>query len=356
MSTCEPCKVIAECLQFPLEFYNLNVGKHYSNPLMGFQVVQPDGSVLTVYVPPGTINLDFPFPPDFPGEYPPVVLKCPGGGTIVRVVPSGSTQAQIDAIIAEMILLCATEIANKPKPPGTPQPPNPQTNDIVFFNFPCESGTITLSVTPPSWISLDVPNSRLVGAAGTFNSNSKAAANATAQAALDGWANQQIGLGTLTCVVPFDCGVTPQSVQDAVWTQEAGSPCGLFAIAGGSGSWSLTRNNTTCLVSTVGIETFICNPGDAYNIDLDIPWDDSGDVAAGIHTITLSLNIDGINVDAQTKDLATGPFTPFALSGTLITEHVSHVEIFVTVVGLPALPSNAFEVHGTISITPLVPP
>jgi hypothetical protein len=207
MSKCEPCQTITECLQFPIAFYNLNVGKHYSNPLLGFQVVQPDGSVLTVYVPPGTVNVDFPFPPDVPTDYPPVVLQCPNGGTIVQTIPPGSTQAQIDAIIAQMIFNCAQSIANQP-PPGPP-PPNPQTNDLVFFNHPCPGGTLTLSVSPPSWITLDAVNSRLVGAAGTFTSNSKASANAIAQAAIDGWGNQQLGLGTLTCVSSSGCGTLP---------------------------------------------------------------------------------------------------------------------------------------------------
>lgn len=209
MSDCEPCRTITECTQFPLAFYNLNVGKHYSNPLLGFQVTQPDGSVLTVYVPPGTVNLNFPYPPDNPGGYPPVVLQCPGGGTIVRTVPAGSTQAQIDAIINQMILDCAQSIANQPPPPGTPPPPNPQTNDVVYFNHPCPGGTLTLSVTPPSWITVDTVNSRLVGAAGTFSSNSKASANAIAQAALNGYGNQQLGLATLTCVTPSNCGTLP---------------------------------------------------------------------------------------------------------------------------------------------------
>ena len=57
---CEPCKNQGECLTFPLVFYNLDQGTHYTNQLLSFQVECPDGTTRTVYVAPGTVNYDFP--------------------------------------------------------------------------------------------------------------------------------------------------------------------------------------------------------------------------------------------------------------------------------------------------------
>jgi hypothetical protein len=127
------------------------------------------------------------------------VLGCAAGGNIVRNIPSGATQDQIDVIVNEMIITCARAIAEQQ---ASCTAPNPASNDVVYFNHPCPSGTLTLSVTPPSWITLDSANSRLVGAAGTFTSSSKSAANELAQDALNGYGNQQIGLGTLSCSLP----------------------------------------------------------------------------------------------------------------------------------------------------------
>lgn len=202
MSDCEPCKTISECLQFPLVFYNLGAGKHYSNPTLGFKVTCPNGTVVTQYVTAGRVQFTLPFPPGFTGDYPPLVLGCAAGGNIVRAIPSGSTQDQIDAIVSEMILTCANAIAKQEANCGAP---NPVGNDVVYFVHDCSSGTLSFSGTLPSWISLDASNSRLVGAAGQFSSSSKASANQIAQSAIDGFGTQQLGLGTLTCGAPAVC-------------------------------------------------------------------------------------------------------------------------------------------------------
>lgn len=78
-------------------------------------------------------------------------------------------------------------------------------NDEVYFVHDCGADTLTLSVTPPSWITVDTLNSRLVGAAGTYTADSKADANVLAQSALDAYATTQLALGNLscsTCVAP----------------------------------------------------------------------------------------------------------------------------------------------------------
>lgn len=58
---------------------------------------------------------------------------------------------------------------------------------------------ITYDGTLPSWITLDVESSRLVGAANTFMLGNKALANVAAQQALNDFAAAAIEAGTLNC-------------------------------------------------------------------------------------------------------------------------------------------------------------
>lgn len=58
---------------------------------------------------------------------------------------------------------------------------------------------ITYNGTLPSWITIDVANSRLVGAANTFYQGSQAMANNAAQTALNDFATAAIASGDLNC-------------------------------------------------------------------------------------------------------------------------------------------------------------
>lgn len=59
--------------------------------------------------------------------------------------------------------------------------------------------SITYNGTLPSWITIDVANSRLVGAANTFYQDSQALANNAAQTALNQFATDAIASGDLNC-------------------------------------------------------------------------------------------------------------------------------------------------------------
>ncbi len=219
---CEPCKEQLPCLRFDPVFYNLGAGKTYSNLLVSFEIICPDGSTKLVYVQPGVIKFTLPYPVGYVGVYPPLVLGCIGGN-IVRAVPPGATQEIFDAIVEEMINECALAIATANAGCG----PVTFTNEEVRFAVSCADGeTLTYSSTLPSWITIDTGTNELVGAAGVFTADTKENATALAQAALNSFAAAAITAGTLTCEVP----VVPPTIV-LVDSQTTGWTPGESAIA-----------------------------------------------------------------------------------------------------------------------------
>lgn len=195
--TCVECLDQGTCIQFPLVLYNFGLGKMYSNPLLGIEVVCPNGETVISYVQPGTVNFQLPYPPDYAGDYPPLIMGCASGGQVVRNVPSGATQEMIDAIVEDMIMTCATAIAIANAPCRTMQ----FASEAVYFNKQCEAGSVLVyNGTLPEWITLDEANERLVGAAKTFFGYTLAEANATAQANIDSFGNAAVANETLKCV------------------------------------------------------------------------------------------------------------------------------------------------------------
>lgn len=198
---CEPCIDISNCQQFPLVLYNLNANKSYSNDAIVIQVTCPDGSKQSVPVPQGTINYTLPFPPNFAGPYPPLVMNCLGGGVIVEQLPNNATQSQIDDIVNGMILQCATTYAQSIAGCGTSKSfPSEQ----VSVAHECSEGTtLQFSGTLPSWIRIDTGTSTVIGNAGAVVSTiSVEDATAKAQTQLQTWVDQQLGLGILSCQSP----------------------------------------------------------------------------------------------------------------------------------------------------------
>lgn len=197
LTPCEPCRDQGNCLIFPFIFYNLSNNKTYANQLMGFQVPCPDGTTREVFIEAGTITYTLPFPVGFAGPYPPLVMGCGAGGLIVRAVPDGATQDQIDAIVNDMIFTCAQSeaLAQVDCTQAQMYP-----NGVVFFPVTCGVGeTLAYTGSLPSWITLDVANSRLVGAAGKFLDTSQAQADTDAQNALNAFGTAELGNGHLHC-------------------------------------------------------------------------------------------------------------------------------------------------------------
>lgn len=196
---CEPCVEQGTCLQFPIVFYNLSANKSYSNSELSYQVSCPTGPDRTVYVAAGRINFTLPFPPDYAGPYPPLIMGCDAGGTIVRNIPDGSTQAEIDAIVADMIYTCGQAIAESEVNCNAPAPVGSFSNEVVYFENDCGDDTLTYEGTLPEWITIDTENSRLVGAVGTFTASSQTSANEAAQAAINSFGEYSLMTGNLFC-------------------------------------------------------------------------------------------------------------------------------------------------------------
>lgn len=123
--SCPTCQIITCTNPSDFQLYNLNDGTIFTNPRFSFVMDCPPGYSchgpypITITIPPGTIVL--PVPPN-----PTVIrLQC-CESEISRNVPPGATAAQIAAISAEVIAICAAQQAQcdvKTQPPGPGIPP-----------------------------------------------------------------------------------------------------------------------------------------------------------------------------------------------------------------------------------------
>lgn len=197
---CEPCVSIDNCIRFPLVLYNLNANKTYQNISQSVGVTCPDGTIQTVVVPAGTISYTLPFPPGFSGDYPPLVMNCLSGGVIVKTIPSGANQEQIDAIVNEMLGECVQAYAQSLAQCG----PKLFSSEQVSVEHQCAEGTtLQFSGTLPGWIIVDSGTSTVIGNAGAVTSEiSIADATAKAQAQLQSWVDAELTSGNLSCASP----------------------------------------------------------------------------------------------------------------------------------------------------------
>lgn len=150
----------------------------------------------------------------------------------------------------------------------------------------------------------------------------------------------------------FSCGATPDSIQDAVWTdKEVSFPFGGDIIAG-VGSFSITITTSSTAASKV---TTICNPGAAYDItvnatDMHTP----GTIFPFTHSVGLQLYINDVLVDSAFRDAFLEPISPdITLTGTLPAEATCTIELRAVYFAL-GNPSSTF--YGTLNITPTTPP
>ncbi len=170
----------------------------------------------------------------------------------------------------------------------------------------------------------------------------------------------------VTATPPFDCLGNPSDIQDLVWTQEAIDPdgnavrmppCGVIAAAAGTGTFFIENNLTTCPGnSVIDLRSVICNPGAAYDMTVTVPWDDAGLVDGGFtHALVVSLYLNGIVVASDTKDLVTGPFDPFVVTGTLPAAAITTVDVIIRMFAIPTPSVTAFSL-GNFTMTPLTHP
>ncbi len=172
--------------------------------------------------------------------------------------------------------------------------------------------------------------------------------------------------GTVTCSKEldleidsaFDCLGNPATMQDAIWAKTpfgAPFPCGIFFITNGIGSMVLIMDGG-CPLHFQSIESGpICNPGDPYDVTVTIPWDSSGTVAGPLHTLQMTILMNGVVAMNQTLDVVTDTGIPFVLTATMPTgaSNVITVSMVLTVTPSPNVQVNSV---GDITVTPLTPP
>ncbi len=193
MADCETV-VVTSCQNFPLNFYSLNSGKTYSNASTLVEVTDPNGRSRSVPVASGAVNFSFPYPPNYPFEYPVSIFLCAAGGIIASEIPIGATQDQIDAIADSVVSRCVRAIAES----GVSCEPVIKYNEEVF-NSPC-SGSFVFFGALPVWISINGDNTQFVGKAGVYSAPTVDEANAKAQAALNAFVARENGFDDILCV------------------------------------------------------------------------------------------------------------------------------------------------------------
>ncbi len=109
MSECIPCKTLKDCLQFKdFDASNTNA-KLYLSTTKTLTIACPSGESQTVNLDAGIIGYVLNFQPGNP-PYPDLVLNCTGGQITVPV-PDGINQAQLDALIVQLLNTCLEQIA-----------------------------------------------------------------------------------------------------------------------------------------------------------------------------------------------------------------------------------------------------
>jgi hypothetical protein len=150
-----------------------------------------------VNIPEDTFTVPIPVPP--PGEDYMARLQC-CQSEITRVIPAGSTEAEIEAVVNQMFVECAQQQALCDAETEFPTSPVVFGNVVVYFSMDCAvDTTITFSGSLPSGVSLDTAGSRVVLAAGVIAGFTQAEADAAAQSFLNGFCEASIIAGTLTC-------------------------------------------------------------------------------------------------------------------------------------------------------------
>lgn len=362
-TTCPPCDTISCANEGDFAIYDLMDASMFRNGIFSFVLNCPTG--YTCYSPqPRTILIAADSLPPIitqpPGTANPLPLQIQGCSSVItRQPPNNATAAQIQALVDEMFLEAATQQAacdNLLSPgPGIPAPtltgagPVDVTNTAQSFTAECvppatgdpvtitvPAGTIHITVADPTAAHIASVQSLI---------NAQALSDATAQAQ-----------AALVCTPAFDCTTTPASIGAAVWVPSGATPCKTLLITAGSGTFSL--DSTVCSSNYIETVTTMCNPGDAYAFAVNIPWSYSGGSHFGPKTIQGQLEINGVVIGVEgegvsTRNHDTGPFTPLTLAGTLPATSLSTLKIRIV---LGDLPNPTYEIHGTITLTPLTPP
>ena len=227
----------------------------------------------------GTITI--PIPPV--GSDPQAITYEGCSGPVSLPVPPGSTPAQIQAIVQQVLLLAVAQQAACDATPPVPPPPPVFRNNVLTIPTPCSAGiTITGSLFP----GLSVSGNNFIVAAGIFSSTaSTAAANSIATAFAQNWIANLFSTGGAVCTGPIPpfCQGNPTDVALLTWACTAalyGDPqvpapfdwtdgtnviLGHVVASGATGSFftqTIIPSPPTALLVGAATEaiTYLCNP------------------------------------------------------------------------------------------------
>lgn len=144
-----------------------------------------------------------------------------------------------------------------PLPPSN-NPPLPWKfrNVQVFYPGVCTTGTPSVSIVLPSWITLDATNNQFIGKANVFGGQTQAQADGFAQTSLNNFVSQNVALGNITCsaLVP---------VPNELWykyVEGSGTTTADFSVARNNGQgvtgWIAGPNaDGAVVISTDGVNS-----------------------------------------------------------------------------------------------------
>lgn len=238
------CPSIACCDPDDFE-YSITSGRVYENAESSFVVQCPEGHICapgqypkTVIIPAGSITFQPDVKPD--ADYAQTLyLEC-CSGTITSVIPIGSTQAQIDAIIAQMLADWAQAEAACKGTGGAPEQKTYFNNDICMDYCPDPGCTVEINFEgmwspPPGTIFLET---QICVPSGMFSASTLAEANYLATDYLIGiLANCVVhGVVTCTCCDLPRCDHPEEVIEDNV----------VKAVVGGTTYWLTSYHQSGC--------------------------------------------------------------------------------------------------------------
>lgn len=264
---CPTCQVLDCSTPIDVQLYSLQSGLIFTNSTLSFVLGCPIGYVchssgypITIVIPPGRIRLPVP-PTRFPTTFAIVLsLRC-CQSTLSRTVPTGSTQAQIEAIANAMILECAAQeaacdVITQPPCPGCPpptpeDPPGGTTNVRVDLQNSAQTASKVCGAGMTGSISVTIPAGRFAAVLW----NPTAAFVAAQQLVLNNWAlsTAQTQVNAITPPSITDSSPLPSGAIGVAYSHDLsgsdGDPPYTFSIASGSLPNGLSMNSSTGLIS-----------------------------------------------------------------------------------------------------------
>lgn len=200
--SCPTCQQIDCVNASDTDAYSLQSGRTYFSAHYSIAAPCPDGRIC---------GPEYPVIVDIPESTFEIVV-CPAQDSkyilrldccqsdISKIVPSTLSDSEMQAVVDDLMLQCATQEAACRAEEQYPTIPKLYGNQPVYFQLGCDSPNVPALIgTIPTGVSLDSVNRRVVLAAGTIKDESQALSNAAAQIYLDSFCNDAMVRGNLQC-------------------------------------------------------------------------------------------------------------------------------------------------------------